>query len=224
MEDKEYHNPDWEMKVPHNGSYLGFIRPESGNYIELKKKLKDRVLRMPTLSELVSLVHFCTDNPDFKPANRVTYDIANKDFPSMLADTGFIRGDKGVYIQDSPDADTSRCGYLKMKESELVKKIEAGKKNVRFVPFPNGEKRFYIPKTYAQISKHPLLIGAAGEEGAEKIAKISEKYGKGLNFGEQGWEGRSGIAKIMGGPENWYFFVTLGAPEHCTNGDTYLTV
>lgn len=222
MNNKEYHNPEWEMKVPHNGSFIGFIKPVNGEYIELKKELANRVLRIPSFSEVISLIHFCTDNLNFKPASALAYDMNKRGSFSLIADTGFLYGDEGVYIQDYPIACWDGWGNLDMDESELVKKLETGDKNVRFVPFSSCQKRFYNPETHTQIARHPLLIGAAGEEGAEKIAQIVEKYKKGSNFVQREWEGREGIAEVGSGWGGQKFFISLGTPAYNHKGDTYL--
>ena len=59
-----------------------------------------------------------------------------------------------------------------MDKSELVKKLEADSKDVRFVPFgyKTGEQ------STKELEKNPFFIALAGEEGAEKLAESSGNY------------------------------------------------
>ena len=72
---------------------------------------------------------------------------------------------KEVYFHDRTD---------NLDESELVKRLEAEDKSVRFVPFgfKVGEQ------TALDLAKNSYVVALFGEEGAEKLAKASEKYSR----------------------------------------------
>ena len=60
-----------------------------------------------------------------------------------------------------------------MKRNDLVKRLEGGDKTVRFVPF--GYK--IEEQSARDLARNKLVIGLAGEEGAEKLAKVAgNKY------------------------------------------------
>ena len=75
----------------------------------------------------------------------------------------------GIYIEDNPKIKNNR---VSMDKDSLIKRLELGDRNVRFVPF--GFKiRF---QSSSDLARNPFVKALAGEEGAEKLAEVSENY------------------------------------------------
>ena len=118
------------------------------------------------MAETASLVHAAFNSDDsysteIKHTMRQTW---------LWAFTGTLFVPKeGAFIQDYPE---TRNGMPFMDQSDLEQKLNANDPNVRFVPFgyPVGEM------TPAQLAQNAYAIELAGEEGAEKLAKVAEKF------------------------------------------------
>ena len=76
---------------------------------------------------------------------------------------------EGAFIQDDPEI---RDGMLFMDKDGLEQKLNAKDPSVRHVPF--GYKVGEMSPL--ELAKNPYAIGLAGEEGAEQLARIADKY------------------------------------------------
>ena len=76
---------------------------------------------------------------------------------------------EGAYIQDDP---IIKDGVFSIDKSNLVQKLEQNDQSVRFVPFGfNIESMSSL-----ELAKNPYVIGLAGEEGADKLAQVADKF------------------------------------------------
>ncbi len=159
------------LRTGHKDGRLSFISPASGpnTYAQVGNQILEAKLELPTMEQTASLVHVAWQNPEEKYSK----DIINKLKNSWLwAFNGLLYIPQvGVYIQDRPKIEG---GKAVMDRSELVKKLEANDPSVRFVPF--GFKREY--QTAMELEKNHFVQALAGEEGAEKLAEIVDKYKK----------------------------------------------
>ncbi|KPJ66436.1 MAG: hypothetical protein AMJ43_08145 [Coxiella sp. DG_40] len=199
-------NTRTELIVEHLDYELSFISPPIGpyNYITTGKYIEQKGLCKPTAAETISLFYkaYQTGEREFKEVREI---LKNKGpflwdflpyflpsplpfltliFPSykgycwlwmfngnLYVPKGKSGYSNGVFIEDDPAVIRKK---IPMAQSELIEKLESGDESVRFVPF--GFKMGEL--TAPEVAKHPYIIALAGEEGAEKLAEIVEKYFK----------------------------------------------
>ncbi len=158
-----------KLIVDHNGEDLTFLHPAYGpnNYATTEKQIKEEGLVAPTIAKMASFLYGTHQNPE----ERFSKGIINLSKTNWLwAFTGSLYIPKeGVYIQDNPEV---KEGMPFMDKSELVKKLEVNDPSVRFIPFgfKTGEM------SPLDLSKNSYIISLAGEEGAEKLAEVADKY------------------------------------------------
>ena len=164
-----------KMQIFHEDRNLTFLFPAKGpeRYVDIQEQITKDRLKAPNFAETVSLVYTAYKNSN-EPEFKNVLDILNKE--GLWAFTGNLyipkgKGDyqNGVIIQDNPQI---KNGRIFMDESELVKKLEANDKSVRFVPFG-----FKIGEhSVDELEKNAYVIGLAGEEGAENLAEMAGRY------------------------------------------------
>ena len=164
-----------EVEVPHEDSNLTFVWPVKGpgTYVNVKTQIEDTGLQAPTMAQLTSLVYISNQNSD-EPEFAETLSRLDKNWLWGFNGILYLPKGKGDYqngaiIQDNPKTEDGR---VFLDKSELIKKLEAGDKSVRFVPF--GYKTDV--QNASELAKNPFVIGLAGEEGAEKLAELSKRY------------------------------------------------
>jgi hypothetical protein len=155
------------LTVQHKGKNLTFIYPKfKGIYFYLQEQIERVNLKCPTMSQTVSLIHDVF-NSEEEYSKEIKKLMKNSWFYTFTGN--LYVPNKGVYIQDNPK--TKNWGIL-MEESELVKKLEKNDSSVRFVPFG-----FKIGEmSTLELAKNQYIIGLVGEEGANKLAEIADKY------------------------------------------------
>jgi len=157
-----------KLIVPHNGQDLTFIHPKKGpgTYAEVAQEIDNANLARPTMAQTASLVHAAVNSKD--KYSQEVLNILRQNWMWGFTGTLYIPNE-GAYIQDNPEIIN---GTPFMDQSELVKRIEAKDPSVRFVPpgFKTGEM------TSMQLGKNAYVIGLAGEEGAEKLAEVADKF------------------------------------------------
>lgn len=177
-----------EQEILHEGKKLTFVLPTriQGTYAEVKKDIENQGLRTPTFAEMVSLVDFFITKRYSKNNPKYFKDFEKEYTNSLLGFTGILylpRGQgnyhNGVIIQDNPPLIEGR---IIMNKPDLLQKLEKGDKSTRFVPYGYKTHDYDLRKGIG-LEKHPLIVGIAGEEGAEKLAKISKRYGDGDSSG-----------------------------------------
>ena len=138
-----------------------------GTYADVKSAIEQDKLKGPTMAETVSLVYSAFDSSTNRYSTEIK-EIMAKELLWAFTGTLYVPN-KGAYIQDDPEI---KNGMPFMEESGLIKKLEARDSSVRFVRFGYqvGEM------SPLQLAKNPYVIAFAGEEGAEKLAEVSDKY------------------------------------------------
>jgi hypothetical protein len=159
-----------ELIVEHEGKDLTFVAPasEGGYFVSVRNQLEQNGLRMPTMAETASLVYAAWQNPD----NKYSKDIISKlESDRLFTNNGLLYvSNKGVYVVDNPPVVDGR---VSLDEEELItKRLLEEDSSVRFVPFGYGLEA----QSYLQLAKNPFVKALAGDEGAKKLAEISEKY------------------------------------------------
>ena len=162
------------ITVPHQGKTITFVyqRYGPGNYFDVKNSIEKAGLITPTMAELISLVHpiFMSwkEEPEFLEIKK--HILKNGWLFGWTGNLAIPK--KGVYIQDRPE---TKSREVLMDEPSLIKKLEAKDITVRFVPFGfytgEIESRFY-----RALEKNSYVRALAGEEGAEKLADIVDKF------------------------------------------------
>ena len=158
------------LTVDHNGQDLTFVYPSfgPGNYSDVGKQIQQAGLEKPTMAHTSSLVH-AAFNSDDKYSKEIKDILRDK---WLWAYTGILYvPNKGAYVQNDQQVENNN---ILMDESELVKKLEANDQKVRFVPFG-----FKIGEmTPIQLGKNSYVIALAGEEGAQKLSEVADKFNK----------------------------------------------
>ena len=157
-----------ELTTTHQGQDLTFVHPSYGpdTYANVGSQIEQAGLIRPTMSQITSLAHTsCNSNDKYsKEIQKIMKDNWLWGFTGTL-----YVPNKGAYIQEDPQI---RNGMPFMDESDLVRKLEANDPNVRFVPF--GFKTEEM--TPIQLANNDYVKALVGEEGAEKLAEISDKH------------------------------------------------
>ena len=161
-----------EIWVPHNGKEIAFVFQEFGpdTYANVGTAIEQAKLAKPSAAETASLLDRAYDNKDHNYASQEFSHIRKRMNSNWLwAFTGTLWTPEGAYIQDDPK---TREGMPFMDQSELVKKLESKDPSVRFVPygFKTGIMSFF------GLAKNPYIIGLAGEEGADKLARVANTF------------------------------------------------
>lgn len=157
-----------KLLITHKGEDLTFLHPAYGpnTYVNVGTQIEQNRLARPTMAETASLFHVAF-NSDDKYSEEIRDIMKNR---WLWAFTGNLYvPNKGVYVQDYPEI---RDGTPFMDESKLVKRLEANVSDVRFVPFGFKIKSM----SPSELEKNEYIIALAGEEGAEKLAEVADKY------------------------------------------------
>ena len=154
-----------KLIAEHRGEDLTFLHPSYGpdTYFNVRDSIQNAGLSLPTMAETASLVYTAFNSEDkySKEVKQILQDRWLWAFDKNLYTS------KGVYIY--PELISNRED---LEESELVKKLEANDKSIRFVPF--GFKTESM--TSMELAKNAYLKALAGDEGAEKLAEIADKF------------------------------------------------
>ena len=132
--------------------------------------------RMPTMPELVQLVHASLENPEYESAKKVRETLGGY---YLTGDTGVLYTKKGMFVQDNPKMIDGR---ISMNQKSLEKRLGPHKGtgvffsydgSIRFVPYDKVKTGKQTP---SELSRNPGVIALIGEEIAKKLAKASEHY------------------------------------------------
>lgn len=157
------------LDVPHQKGILSFVSPEFGPdfYVNVASQINEARLTQPIMEQNASLVHAAWQNPKEKYSAQVINLMKNN---LLWGFNGLLwMPQEGVYIQDRPEI---KAGTVIMNREDLVAKLEAKDPAVRFVPF--GFKTEY--QTSRELEKNEFVKALAGEEGAQKLAEVADKY------------------------------------------------
>ena len=157
-----------EIEVPHEDGKLTFVWPVKGpgTYANVKSQIEDAGLQAPTFAQLTSLVYTANQNRDEPEFAEILNKLDNRwlwGFNGIL----YLPKGKGDYqngaiIQDNPKTEDGR---VFLDKSELIKKLEAGDKSVRFVPF--GYKTDV--QNASELAKNPFVIGLAKNDSSIRV-------------------------------------------------------
>ena len=167
------------LDVQHLDGKISFFAQANGpnTYVNVAQALDEANLEQPTMAQNVSLVYSAWEVPE-EQYSREIINILNSS--RLWGFNGILSSpkSKGAFIQDRPSI---KNGKIIMDESELESKLGSNEENrvvysndktIRFVPF--GYK--LGAQKASELEKNPFVIALAGEEGAEKLAKVSKNY------------------------------------------------
>lgn len=156
-----------KLFAPHSGGELTFLHPPYGHntYANVGLSIEQDQLRRPTMAETASLVHAAFNSDEEYSAE--IKDIMRQSW--LWGFTGTLYTPDGAFIQDDPEI---REGMPFMDRESLEQKLNAKDPSVRHVPFG-----FKVGEMSAlELAKNLYVIGIAGEEGAEQLARVADKY------------------------------------------------
>ena len=158
-----------ELTAKHRDGRLTFIHPCYGPdaFCSVRDQISQDGLVMPTASETASLVYAASQNPDERYSKEILSILRDR---WLWGNTGVLwTPKKEVYIQNDPKVGN---GGILMDKKDLEKKLSNKDQNVRFVEygFKLGEQ------TSSELGRNPFILALVGEEGAEKLAKVAERY------------------------------------------------
>ena len=157
-----------KLFVPHSGGELTFLHPAygPGTYANVGLAIVQDGLKRPSMEETASLVHAAFNAGD-------KYSTEIKDIMQQAWLWGFTGTlyvpKEGAFIQDDPEI---RYGMPFMDRESLEQKLNAKDPSVRHVPF--GYKVGEMSPL--ELAKNPYVVGLAGEEGAEQLARVADKH------------------------------------------------
>ena len=169
------------MNLDDVGSIVNSQRVGPMNFICLRDIDYGNGLRMPTMSELLRLVHASFENEECETAKHVIETLKNY---CLMGNTGVLYTRDGMYVQDNPDAQ----GKIFMEQKTLIGKLGSHvEKGVVFSD--NGLVRFTPCEfkvrilNHSELAKNSGVIALTGSlENAEKLAQISAHHYKSNPF------------------------------------------
>jgi len=161
-------------EVPHGEGTLTFQYPAfKGTYGKVAELIDSEGLKRPTSPEVASLVYDAWKNPKGEGESEILKILKNDWFWEFTGNFYLPKSNEeinnGVIIVYNPDL---KNGVLSMDKSSLIKRLNENDSDVKFVPF--GYKTG--TQTPNKLEKNSYIIARYGEEGAEKIAKVSSEY------------------------------------------------
>jgi len=162
-----------------NGLIFNALKIGPMNFKRLRNANYGKGFRMPTMSELTSLIYSSLKNKNYDTAK----DVIKTAEHCLTGNTGVLYVSKGMFVQDNPKLKqgkilmNSRTLERKLGKNEEKGVIFSDDKTIRFVPYG-----FEIDSQNAlALAKNPGIIALTGsEENAEKFAETSRHYKGGL--------------------------------------------
>src|SRR3989344_1317866 len=163
------------LTVPHAGGELSFQYPAfEGTYGNIAEQIDEAGLKRPNSPKTASLVYDAWQNKEGKYESEI---ISILKINWLWEFTGNLylpkrEGEEfhnGVLIEYNPKIEK---GKLVMDKNSLIKRLKEKDSLVKFVPF--GYK--IGEQSSLGLSENPYVVARYGEEGAEKIAKVADKY------------------------------------------------
>lgn len=163
-----------KLTVPHEDKEITFVHPAfKGTYANVAEAIKKEGLMLPTSGQTASLVYDAFQNRVGKYEREIFRALKKNYFWEPVGNLYLPKSNddinNGVILEDNP---TIQNGKLIMDKNSLIKRLNENDSNVRFVPFgyKTGEQ------SSRNLEKNPYIVARYGEEGAQKIAKISSSY------------------------------------------------
>lgn len=156
-----------EIDVPHKGEIITFIYPLKGpNYhADIMSQVDSDGLLRPTTAQTFSLVDLAIQNSDEAHCKEVLNRFKNN---YLWTATESLSVPAGVIVYDNTD------GKMPANSKDLMVKLSAGDKSVRFVP--KGFKTGAMP--ISDFLKHPYTIAQVGEDMLETVERVAKYYHK----------------------------------------------
>ena len=162
------------LTVPHEGGKLTFQHPAfKGTYGQVAEQIDKAGLKRPRSAETASLVYDAFQNKDGKYESEIIKILKENWFWEFTGNLYLPKSNEeinnGVILEHNPKIEN---GKLIMDKNSLIKRLKENDPLVKFVPFG-----FKIDSQNSfELSKNPYIVARYGEEGAEKIAKVADKY------------------------------------------------
>src|SRR3989344_3905473 len=177
-----------KLKVPHERGKLSFQHPAfKGTYGSVAQQIDKSGLKRPTSPETASLVYDAFQNKDGKYESEIISILRSNWFWEFTGNFYLPKSNEeisnGVILEHNPKITN---GKLVMDKNSLIKKL-GNAKEIRINKHPifvsEDELTKFVPFGYKigkqsslELLKNPYIIARYGEEGAEKIAKVADKY------------------------------------------------
>ncbi len=149
---------------------ISFVSPAFGpdNYVNVGNQIIEAGLESPTMAQTANLVYGAWENPKEKYSSDIISKLRNNwlwGFNGLL-----YVPNEGIYIQDRPEI---KNGRVFMDKNDLVDKLASKDPSVRFVPFGTFKRE---SQSSLELAKNPFVQALAGEEGADKLARVADNY------------------------------------------------
>ena len=160
--------------IPHEGKEIKFLYPPfRGPYGEVADAIEKAGLKKPSSGELASLIYDAWKNSRGEYESRLL-DILTTGWLWEYSGNLYLPKSNeeindGVIIEETPKIID---GKLSMDKNSLVERLRGNDPLVKFVPF--GYKIGFM--TFRELLCNPYILARYGNEGAEKIVRISSKY------------------------------------------------
>ena len=163
-----------KMKVPHEGGNLSFQHPAfKGTYGSVAEQIVKAGLKRPNSSETASLVYNSFQNKGGKYESEIIKILKDAWFWEFTGNLYLPKSNEeinnGVILEHNPKIEN---GKLIMDKSSLIKRLKENDPLLKFVPFGYKTEK----QSSLELSRNPYVVARYGEEGAEKIAKVADKY------------------------------------------------
>jgi len=169
------------MNLDYVGPIANSQRVGPMNFIGLRDTDYGNGLRMPTISELLRLVHASFEDEECETARQVIETLKNY---WLMGNTGVLYTRDGMFVQDNPIAQ----GGIFMEQKTLMGKLGSHEEKgvvfsddglVRFTPC---EFKVRI-LNHSELAKNSGVIALTGSlENAEKLAQVSAHHYKSNPF------------------------------------------
>ena len=162
--------------IPYERGELTFNYPAfEGTYENVAEQIDNKGLKRPNSPETASLIYDAFQNKEGQYESEIINILNKKCFWEFTGNLYLPKSNEeinnGVILDLNP---TIENGKLIMNKNSLIERLKNNDKKVKFVPFGyrTGEQ------SSLELSKNPYIIARYGEEGADKIVQIADKFTK----------------------------------------------
>ena len=164
-------------KIPHERGKLSFQHPAfKGTYGNVAKAIDKVGLKRPNSFETASLVYNAFQNKDGNYESKIIKILRNNWFGEFTGNLYLPKSNEEISNGVILDLDSQNLkfenGKLVMNKDSLIKRLKEKDPPVKFVSFGFKTKE----QSSLELSENPYIVARYGEEGADKIAKVADKY------------------------------------------------